>query len=260
VATLDVPDLPSVITQIMSTIPQLIEEVSGVTDVTKGVTGKRQRQTATEMSMLLESSYTRTRQRVRNLESSIKRLATLIVELMMQFYTEPRNFYIRKDDDVQYGVISNQKSFLEETMKPQAHNGLMQDDLSEEEKEDIEDYEQLIDAIAETDEVYFDFNIEIQTNSTLPLDRQSLANLMLRLAEMKIVDAQAVLETLRVPGTDKILARLAEQRQREEEAAMAQAGGQNQGENPAADQNKAMVQNLLNDLSDQQVKEEARAQ
>jgi hypothetical protein len=33
VATLDVPDLPSVITQIMSTIPQLIEEVSGVTDV-----------------------------------------------------------------------------------------------------------------------------------------------------------------------------------------------------------------------------------
>jgi hypothetical protein len=179
---------------------------------------------------------------------------------MMQFYTEPRNFYIRKDDDVQYGVISNQKSFLEETMKPQAHNGLMQDDLSEEEKEDIEDYEQLIDAIAETDEVYFDFNIEIQTNSTLPLDRQSLANLMLRLAEMKIVDAQAVLETLRVPGTDKILARLAEQRQREEEAAMAQAGGQNQGENPAADQNKAMVQNLLNDLSDQQVKEEARAQ
>jgi hypothetical protein len=53
---------------------------------------------------------------------------------------------------------------------------------------------------------------------------------------------------------------LAEQRQREEEAAMAQAGGQNQGGNPAADQNKAMVQNLLNDLSDQQVKEEARAQ
>ncbi|MPL59605.1 hypothetical protein SDC9_05159 [bioreactor metagenome] len=256
VATLDVPDLPPVITQIMSTLPQLIEEVSGVTDVTKGVTGKRQRQTATEMSMLLESSYTRTRQRVRNLESSIKRLATLIVELMMQFYTEPRNFYIRKDDDVQYGVISNQKSFIEEAMKPQTPDGLMEDDLSEEEKEDIEDYEQLIDAIAETDEVYFDFNIEIQTNSTLPLDRQSLANLMLRLAEMKIVDAQAVLETLRVPGTDKILARLAEQRQKEEEMAKAQSTG---GGNPQETQDKAMVQSLLSDLSDQQVKEEAGA-
>jgi hypothetical protein len=189
---------------------------------------------------------------VRNLESSIKRLATLIVELMMQFYTEPRNFYIRKDDDVQYGVISNQASFLKEAMKPQTPEGLMQDDLSEDEREDIEDYEKLIDAIAETDEVYFDFNIEIQTNSTLPLDRQSLANLMLRLAEMKIVDAQAVLETLRVPGTDKILARLAEQRKKEEQMAMSQSSG---GGNPQESQDKAMVQGLLNDLSDQQVQE-----
>jgi hypothetical protein len=105
--------------------------------------------------------------------------------------------------NVQYGVISNQKDFLTQALKPQTPVGLMDDESFEDEKEDIEDYETLIDAIAETDEVYFDFNIEIQTNSTLPLDRQSLANLMLRLAEMKIVDAQAVLETLRVPELTK---------------------------------------------------------
>ncbi len=104
---------------------------------------------------------------------------------------------------MQYGVISNQKDFLTQALKPQTPVGLMDDESFEDEKEDIEDYETLIDAIAETDEVYFDFNIEIQTNSTLPLDRQSLANLMLRLAEMKIVDAQAVLETLRVPELTK---------------------------------------------------------
>ncbi len=65
---------------------------------------------------------------------------------------------------------------------------------------------------------------------------------------MKIVDAQAVLETLRVPGTDKILARLAEQRQKEEQMANAQAG---EG-NPDAPEDQAMVQNLLNDLTDAQ--------
>lgn len=245
VAQLEVPDLPPIITQIMSTIPQLIEEVSGVTDISKGVPGKKQRQTATEMSMLIESSYTRVRQRVRNLEYGIKRIATLIVELMMQFYTEPRDFYVKGDEEISYGMISNSAEFAKTAMSPPDNTGLLESDLSEDDKKDAEDYERLVEEIGDASEVYFDFNIEIQTNSTLPLDRQSLANLMLRLAEMKVVDAQAVLETLRVPGTSGILARLEEQKQRE---MAAQAGGSQGGpmpESPQAAGNQQMIESLM---------------
>jgi hypothetical protein len=45
------------------------------------------------------------------------------------------------------------------------------------------------------------------------MDKQSLANLMLRLFQMKAVDAEAILEILQIPGKDKILQRIDKQRE-----------------------------------------------
>jgi len=66
------------------------------------------------------------------------------------------------------------------------------------------------------DEVYADFDLEVQTNSTLPMDRQSLANLMLRLFELKGVDAEALLEILRIPKGKEIVQRMTQQQQAEQ--------------------------------------------
>lgn len=72
----------------------------------------------------------------------------------------------------------------------------------------MKDFEEFIREFGDTDQVYADFDLQVQTNSTLPMDRQSLANLMLRLFELKAVDAEALLETLRVPKSKEIVERL----------------------------------------------------
>ena len=66
------------------------------------------------------------------------------------------------------------------------------------------------------DPVYIKFDIQVDTNSTLPLDKQSLANIILRLAEIRVapdgvVDRKTILDTVGIPNADEIDARMNEQ-------------------------------------------------
>jgi hypothetical protein len=199
-------------------LPRILEEVTGVTDITKGMASKTERQTAAEVSTLIESSYTRTRQRVRNLEHTIKRLCYLLLDIMQQFYTEIRDFNRKKDEDVEFYKVSNQRPFVNEMMQPQSQNPQQR----QQEEADYKEYMDFIGKLGEKDPIYAEFDIEIQTNSTLPMDRQSLANLFLRLAQMKMVDPQAVLEQLQVPKWEEIVQRM---EQRAQQAMAAKGGG-----------------------------------
>ena len=203
-------------TDLMQGIGNLIEEVSGVTDISKGMASKKQRQSASEVSILIESSYTRTRQRVRNLEASIKRAAYLMLELMQQYYDEPRTFSTRQDNAIDFMPISNSPNFMKEVSTPEQGQGEDTDVYQERLKED-EDYQKIVKMMGE-DKVYAAFDIEIQTNSTLPMDKQSLANLALRLGEVQltpasVIDDEAILDILRFPNKDKILSRKEKQMQ-----------------------------------------------
>lgn len=213
---LEMPQINRTILDFLSGLPKLLEEVSGNTAVTKGVAEKKQRQTAGEIATLIESSYTRTRQRVRNLENSTKRALYLVVDLMQQFYKKERPYTLVRDGEVQAGEIGNSAEFAKQVMQPAQKGGFFSGREGRQEREQQEqDYEKLVDYLGDSKEVYVDFDLEIQTNSTLPMDRQSLANLMLRLLELGAVDPQAVLETLRVPKTEEITERLKEQQQTE---------------------------------------------
>ncbi len=229
--------------QEMTALKKLVEEVSGVTDITKGMTTKSQRQSATEISTLIESSYTRTRQRVRNFEFSVKRVLYQMLELMQQYYTEPRTFSVKRDNNIEYYDVGNSKAFGEETVKPpvptQAEEG-MTGEKSEENDEVTKDYEEFISAFGDADEVYSAFDLEIQTNSSLPMDKQSLANLYLRLLEMgggNPVTAlpmwEAALTQLRIPRYKEIIAKMQELfAQQNQPPAPPQAGGGPEGGPP----------------------------
>ena len=202
--------------QEMTSIKKLVEEVSGVTDITKGMSTKSQRQSATEISTLIESSYTRTRQRVRNFEFSVKRVLYQMLELMQQYYTEPRTFSLKRDNNIEYYDVGNTKAFGEATVKPpEPKPG---EEVPPEENDEVtKDYEDFISAFGEEDEIYAAFDLEIQTNSSLPMDKQSLANLYLRLLEMgggNPVTAlpmwEAALTQLRIPRYKEIIAKMQE--------------------------------------------------
>lgn len=96
--------------------------------------------------------------------------------------------------------------------------------FSEEELTSISDYAEYCQAMEGTgplDPVYFNYDIEIQTNSTLPLDKQSLANLMLRLYQLKGTDRESLLEVLQIPNGKMINERMEE---KEQAAAKAKQG------------------------------------
>ena len=211
-------NLPADLYQYMGSLPRIIEEVSGVTDITKGMSTKSERQTAAEVSTLIESSYTRTRQRVRNYEFAIKRVCWLLVDIMQQFYTETRNFSIKTDENIDYYKVSNKRDFADKMMQPKSPEGTPR---REQEQQDYEEYKKFIETFGDIDEVYADFDLEIDTNSTLPMDKQSLANLFLRLVQMKVVDPQAVIEQLDIPKGGEIIQRMEQKAQQ----AMAAKGG-----------------------------------
>jgi hypothetical protein len=208
---------------IMGMIPKMIEEDSGATDVSKGIASKKQRQSASEIAVLVESSYTRTRQRVRNLEKSLKRVCWLLVSLMQQNYSEMRTFHVKKEEDVVTDKISNSNAFAQsmvaspdsinkgmanEAMQGMAPQSGEQQVLSESESQEYEDYKKFIEIYGDQDPVYFDFDIVIETNSSLPLDKQSRANLAMSLWQSKGIDRKALLETIRFPKGEEIAARM----------------------------------------------------
>lgn len=200
-------------------LPQVYEEVSGITDVAKGEAGKKQRQSASEIAILLESSHARIRQKVRNLEHSLKRISYLMVKLMQQYYTEPQMIHNRSQEDngFVYSSISNTNARARHMIAPedtvlrgqQAETGKRKRNQMEPgEWQAYQDYKNFVEAYGEKDPVYFDFEVQIDTNSTLPLDKQTLANVVIRLAQMKMVDREAVLETLKFPNRQDIIERM----------------------------------------------------
>ena len=206
------PQLNAISAQLFNLGPHLIEEVSGVTEWAKGVLTTKQEKSASEASILIESSYTRVRQRVRNLEWSIKRLCWLLVTMMQQYYTEPRSYWNREDDDIVYGEISNSRAMAtEQTVSPDTVKKVEEKkQLSPEEQQEWDDYRQIAELFGEFDPVHFDFEVVIDTNSTLPMDKQSLANLGMKLFNARAIDAQALLEVLQWPRKDEIIGRMKE--------------------------------------------------
>jgi hypothetical protein len=213
----DIGNFDQAVLQFMSGITKLIEEISGVTDITKGIPGKSQRQSATEVSTLIESSYTRTRQRVRNFEWSVKRLLYLILCNTQQFYTEPRDFSVARDDKINYYTVGSSNAQVRETigtpnsMKPESEQ--QPEQPNEEDAQVEKDYMRFVEDFGDVDPVYAEFDLEIQTNSTLPMDKQSLANLFLRLLEMAGGNPvtgmpmwEAALTALRIPKYKQIVA------------------------------------------------------
>jgi hypothetical protein len=191
-------------------MPTIVQDVSGVTETSKGMASKKQRQSAHEITALLETSYTRTRQRVRNLEAFIKRVFTLVVELMQQFYDEPREFSIKNENnETEWNTIQNTKGFADKIMRPDKEPGQGEDE--EEDgilKQQWQDYDELMRKLSDEESVFFPFEIDIETNSTLPMDQQSMANMAIQVAQLGHLDTLTLLELLHFPNPDRILERL----------------------------------------------------
>lgn len=223
--------------EVVRMLIELLRTVSSQTELSEGRSPKKERLSASEYAGLLESSYVRVRQKVRNIEFFIKRLNWLSVSLQQQYYTEPRYIsFLAESEEGQVGdweVISNRASTVKNFYRPQRGEATAEE--YEKQVATDEDYQFFLAEYPESkdfDPVYFPFQVQVQSSSTLPMDKQSLAKLYLQLAGIQvtpnsIVDAEAVMEALQIRDRQSITARKNKEKEKILQARMQQAG-QNQ--------------------------------
>ena len=211
--------------ELMQVLRRAIREMSSQTEITEGIPAKKERQSATEIGAMLESSFTRVRQKVRNLEFFIKRKNWLTVSLMQQYYDEPRFISFQQESDegqqVAWAVVSNQRATAVNHMKPEREENEPEEEYVARLAGD-EDYNSFLpdeeEGEKDLDPIYFPFQVQIQSSSTLPKDQQSLANLYLKLGAIQVtpaspVDIEAILTALQVPDAQAIIARKEKEKQ-----------------------------------------------
>lgn len=226
--------------QYVTMLEGMIEDVTSVTEILKGQAAKRERQTAQEYSGLYEAGHTRTRLRVRNMEKSIERCLTRILDVSMQFYNEPRAFSQRDEDGaLSFDYVGNGRDVAERAVTRQ-----VDDEFDRQEREEVSEPfmgetdrdaakdRALTELIASLpvgeDRVLAKFKVTVQPQSTLPTDQQSRANLATRLVQLGVIDDVDALKHLNWPDRESVIER---KKQNAEAAAMAQAGGMEGVEN-----------------------------
>lgn len=214
---------PQVLNYLMF-LMEIIDIVSGVTDVNRGVVGKQERQSASEIAMLKEAGDVRTMQRVENLKHGLQKLFWMILKLIMQNYTEPRPVSYSDNGARTYAMYGNSYAQAEETMQPRPLSqqaqasmkmgtGTNQDEIArwKQEKADYEQFLKYFKDSGEFDPVTIDFDIEVQSDSLLPTDKQARANLYMRLRSLKAFDVLSLLERLQIPNAKEVVERLKEE-------------------------------------------------
>lgn len=230
IEAIDVGILDMTHQNIIMMLSRFIEEETGVTDISKGMEVKKEKQTAREIATLIESTYTRIRQKVRNLEWSVKRANYLLLSLDQQYTDEPEYFNYKENGKTSWGLIGNNKQIANEVMTPgeqEPNEG--EDDYKVRQTQEKQDYEEFLKVYGKVDKIYVDFDLEVQTNSTLPMDKQSLASLYLKLIEVKespdsVIDKKALHEALRIPDSVEIMKR--QEGEKQKIMAMKQGGKQ----------------------------------
>ena len=207
------PPIPEYIFQFYGEMQKMIDQISGLHDVTQGrkpigITA------AKAISTLQEAAQTRIRLKERNLQVSLTQLGYLVVNTMMQYYVQPRiakvsqkqqqwpdflEFYFKQPDADNYSVTKRAYTFDEANRKY-----IMQQDWTES---------------IPTKGI---FDIEVQSGTALPFQKDQRSNLALDLFDKKAIDQESLLDTLQWKDKDKIMTRM---KQEAAQAAAAQAAG-----------------------------------
>lgn len=202
------------------------EDLTSVTAIQKGAVVNAKRQTAEEWAGLYEAGHTRTRLRVRNLEWSIGRVLELVLMVAMAAYNKPRQFSERDEQGaLVFRSISNSREDAIGIVKADVDQQFelqRQDDevtqpsvYGQTNTEDAKQaaVERLIAALPDkVSPVLMRFDLVVQSQSTLPTDLQSRANMALRLYQQGALPLVELLTRLGWPNAQAIADQVEQQK------------------------------------------------
>lgn len=186
------PSMPAYIQNMIAELKGDIQIISGVFDVTRGerpvaITA------ASAITALQEQSQSRIKLKVQQLEQTLSELYSMWLKLIQQFWNTPRTIRIFGDE---YIPDSNQMMLDGKFMR-----------LEE----------------VTNDEIDGDFDIEILTGSTMPVNRSARLDQVIRLAQtmaedgLPMIDRRTVLEYTELDNVEDIIKRFEEEKRKQQE-------------------------------------------
>lgn len=217
-------ELQPYVLQLIDRFADWFQEVSGRTDVTQGAAPAGVT-AASAITALQEAAQTRTRQKSRNLDSSLQRFGQLYKNRVFQCYDTPRIFRLTQNP-------STQKYFKMYVEKFQDEYG------QEQKKVSVREYGPDGQMSMDSKEYILrgDFDVRVTTGSSLPFAKKERTDMALQLFDRGIVDPEEVLNAMDYPNKEKVLLRVQQQQAMQQQAAVqgGQAGAAPQGAAPAA--------------------------
>lgn len=226
--------------QMIDRMQQWFTDISGNQDVSRGInpTGVT---AASAIESLQEAAQTRTRQKMRNLDSYLVELGKQYVQLALQHYSAPRMFRLTDKDGAEKYFKFHVEPVMEERRDPSGQiiigpNGEPEYLQKYDDKGDplkvavFKGYHtdpQLGLVIEDPQEkrmlIRGSFDIKVATESGLPFKKAEKEQRLLQLFDRQIIDAEEVLKQTDYPNYQAVLERVKAQQQ--ELAAQAAAQG-----------------------------------
>ena len=193
------PPMPDQIFKFYSIMMDLVDQQSGVHDVTQGrkPTGVTAAEAISEMQ---DAAQTRIRLKERNLNGSLTQAGYMVVSRMLQYYTEPRVVKISGTDSKWPKFY---EIFVDQSEDGDGYN------LNKKEFQYVESQREYV-AVGDWETMGPSegmFDIEVHAGTALPYMKQKRSSEAFKLFDAGVIDEQALLETVDFPDWEQILRR-----------------------------------------------------
>ena len=169
---------PQMAPQMASTMIQFLkgemENISGLSAVTRGFTPTG-RNSQGVMSSVQEAGFVRVRMSLRQMERTLRHTGNKIASLISEFYDAPRVVAISGDENRTSLALTSLHFYAPDS---------------------------------EGDKVPLRFQLVVDAGSQLPTSRDALTNMALQLFGLHAIDNEALLEMVKFPGAQRIVARM----------------------------------------------------
>jgi hypothetical protein len=180
IVDLETPKFNPELFQYLYFLPQLMEQISGVTKLMQGLAAKTERQSKYEIGKQYEAGTIRIRNVAHHIEMMLVDMGRIWAKMINQHYIDPRRIY-RIDE-----------------MTDELKTNLFQMPVNPEGKP-----------------FDFDYVVVVQPDTVLPVDLQSQAERDMLLLEKGMIDPRTLLESLNHPKVNQIIQRLQERDQQQ---------------------------------------------
>ncbi len=193
--------------QMIDMIKVWFDDVSGYTQASRGVRPEGVT-AAAAIEALQESSQTRLRQKIRNIDSFLQDMGKMYVSRVFQFYDAPRIFRVTGQDNVtKYFKFHVEKV---PTLDPLGQPTGETSNVAKIRTFNLGTDGQYHESEEREFQVRGDFDVRVSSGSGLPFEKNRIENQSYQLFDRGIIDAEEVLRNIKYINAEAVLKRMQE--------------------------------------------------